>query len=82
VPFVAFRPAASAPADARGGPPHEADDPERASLARYIADMVAELSKMAQGAEMPLLSYFLDLARIEAEAEARAGGEGPLGRDE
>jgi hypothetical protein len=44
--------------------------------------MVAELSKMAQGAEMPLLSYFLDLARIEAEAEARAGGEAPLGRDE
>jgi hypothetical protein len=54
----------------------------RASLARYIAEMATELSRMAKDEEMALLSYFLDLARVEAESEARASGEDGVKRGE
>lgn len=47
---------------------------ELATLAKYIADMAAELSQMAGGANMPMLAYFLNLARVEAEMQARERG--------
>jgi len=53
---------------------------DSAATARYIADMTSELAKMAGGAQMPLLSYFLNLARVEAEIRAREGGEATIER--
>ena len=41
---------------------------DRAELAAYIAEMTAEL---AQGAELPMLAYFLNLARVEAQIAVR-----------
>jgi len=44
---------------------------DRAELAAYIAEMTAELARLAQGAELPMLAYFLNLARVEAQIAAR-----------
>jgi hypothetical protein len=38
----------------------------QAETARYIEEMTAELSTMARRSQLPVLSYLLDLARIEA----------------
>jgi hypothetical protein len=38
----------------------------RLEVATYIGQMSAELSVMARNSEMPLLSYFLDMAAAEA----------------
>jgi len=53
---------------------------DSAATASYIADMTAELAKMAGGAQMPMLSYFLNLARVEAEIRARELGGAPIKR--
>jgi hypothetical protein len=39
--------------------------------ARYIADMVASLAVMARAARLDLLNYLLEMARVEAELQAR-----------
>ena len=39
--------------------------------ARYIADMVASLAMIARQAKLDLLTYLLDMARVEAEMQAR-----------
>jgi hypothetical protein len=52
---------ARAPANAR----------KRADVAHYITEITSELSKMAGDADMPMLVYFLNLARVEAETIAR-----------
>lgn len=44
---------------------------ETAAVASYIADMAAELARMAGGAQLPMLAYFLNLARVEADLRAR-----------
>lgn len=44
---------------------------KRAEIAQYVAEITAEMSKMAGGADMPMLVYFLNLARVEAESLAR-----------
>ena len=44
----------------------------RADLARYAADMLASLSKLAQSNDMPLLAHLTDLARLEAMRNCRA----------
>ncbi|PPD43049.1 MAG: hypothetical protein CTY15_11145 [Methylocystis sp.] len=54
---------------------------DAAALASYIADMAAELSHLAGGAQMPMLAYFLNLARVEAELNARESGGAPIARD-
>jgi hypothetical protein len=47
-----------------------------ASLAAYIAEMSAELAMLAGRAQLPMLAYFLNLARVEAQIRAaRCGGE-------
>lgn len=51
-----------------------------ASLAAYIADMSDELSKLAARGDMPMLAYFLNLARVEAETRARELGGYPIER--
>jgi hypothetical protein len=42
------------------------------TVARYIADMTAQLETMAIAARLDLLAYFLAMARAEGEASARA----------
>ncbi len=59
-----------------------ADEAETADLARYIADMSAELAKLAGEAGLPMLNYFLHLARVEAEQQSQAKGGTRLGRDQ
>jgi hypothetical protein len=44
---------------------------ETAEVARYIADMTAQLESMATAARLDLLGYFLAMARMEADAQAR-----------
>jgi hypothetical protein len=39
--------------------------------ARYIADMVGALAAMAGEARLDLLTYLLNMARVEAELQAR-----------
>jgi hypothetical protein len=48
-----------------------ASDATTASLANYIAEMAGELATMADRSELTMLAYFLNLARVEAEAKSR-----------
>lgn len=41
------------------------------TVALYIAQMSAELARLADQSQMPMLAYFLHLARSEAEAYPR-----------
>jgi hypothetical protein len=50
---------------------------ESAEVARYIADMTAQLASMARVAGLGLLAYFLSMANAESEANARGGGREP-----
>jgi hypothetical protein len=43
--------------------------------ARYIADMVGALAAMAGGARLDLLTYLLNMARVEAELQSRQSEE-------
>lgn len=56
-------------ASLRSQKPYRDVSPDRVETARYIAALTAEMSVMARHAKLPLLSYFLEMARIEA-AEA------------
>ena len=47
---------------------------DAASLAAYIAEMTAELAGLAGNARLPMLAYFLNLARVEAQIYAREDG--------
>jgi hypothetical protein len=49
--------------------------------ARYIADMIASLAHIARQSKFDLLTYLLDMARVEAEMQARQT-ETPLDEDE
>ncbi len=48
---------------------------EAAEVARYLADMTAQLESMAGAARLDLLAYFLAMARSEAEEQARTPSE-------
>jgi hypothetical protein len=55
---------------------YETDDEDGAAgsaeeTARYIADMVGALASMAGEARLDLLTYLLNMARVEAELQAR-----------
>lgn len=59
---------------------YDADDPDDTDAgaaetaeetAQYIADMVASLAYIARQAKLDLLTYLLDMARVEAEMQAR-----------
>jgi hypothetical protein len=39
-------------------------------VARYVASMTAEMANMARSAKLDLLVYFLDMAQVEAAAQA------------
>lgn len=46
--------------------------------ARYIADMVGALAAMAGEARLDLLTYLLNMARVEAELQSRQSEEAEL----
>ena len=46
---------------------------ETLEIARYIAEMAAQLAHMASAADFELLAYFLDMARIEGDLAAQRG---------
>jgi hypothetical protein len=49
--------------------PHEVVQLQH-EIAKYIATMTAEMAGMARMAKLDILTYFLDMARLEAEASA------------
>ncbi len=57
--------------DADAGAASRRAKEDAAALASYIADMASELSRLAGRSEMPMVAYFLDLARVEAELQSR-----------
>ena len=50
----------------------QADDaqPRQQEALRYIAEMAGELASLAGAERMPMLTYFLNMARVEAEMGA------------
>jgi hypothetical protein len=48
----------------------------RRETASYVAAMTADLRQLARRNDLATLAYLLDMARLEAETEARGGGEG------
>jgi hypothetical protein len=57
-------------------PVHDQPADSAADVARYIADMTAQLASMAHAAKLDLLAYFLNMANAESESIARAGVDG------
>lgn len=53
--------------------PREATDqpavPRPDDTLRYIAEMAGELASLAGAARLPMLTYFLNMARVEAEMQ-------------
>jgi len=60
------------PTSARAAVRDEPTD-RKADVARYIADMTAQLAAMARAADLDLLAYFLNMANAESESIARGG---------
>jgi hypothetical protein len=44
---------------------------DREDLAAYIVEMTGELARLAGEADLPMLAYFLNLARVEAQITVR-----------
>ncbi|MCB1544858.1 MAG: hypothetical protein KDJ30_11475 [Rhodoblastus sp.] len=42
---------------------------ERADMLRYISEMTGELASIAGAQRLPMLTYFLNMARVEAEMQ-------------
>jgi hypothetical protein len=63
--------------------PEEQSSPteDAASLAAYIAEMTAELAELAGKARLPMLAYFLNLARVEAQIYARENDTREIARE-
>jgi len=53
--------------------PHSPDDGARSrtEVALYIAELAAELTKMARSHRLDALGFILDMARLEAENAAK-----------
>ena len=69
-------------ADIETGAGSEQSAADVAALASYISDMAAELAKLAGSSHMPMLAYFLNLSRVEADIQARERGGSPIQRSE
>jgi hypothetical protein len=54
---------------------------EIATMAAYIGDMAGELAGLAGRSKLPMLAYFLNLARVEAEIRARELGGCKIDRE-
>ncbi|MFV0279477.1 MAG: hypothetical protein ACK5JM_01800 [Rhodoblastus sp.] len=55
--------------DANGRIDANARAGERTEMLRYISEMTGELAAIAGAARMPMLTYFLNMARVEAEMQ-------------
>ena len=55
------------------GRPTSANAVKSSEIVRYISEMSAQMSQMAAAADLELLAYFLDMARIESELALRRG---------
>ena len=53
---------------------------EREDMLRYISEMTGELAAIAGGARMPMLTYFLNMARVEAEMQLNERHSAPMAR--
>ena len=62
-------------ARAQDAPSFSAQCESSADTAAYIAQMSTELALLAKGAGLPMLAYFLNLARVEAQIYAREYGD-------
>jgi hypothetical protein len=56
-------------------------DAESLSVAAYIADMSAEMAQLAARGKLPMLAYFLNLARVEAQLYVREHGRQGISGD-
>jgi len=68
--------------DSQTASPTRAADPSRGvaarealDVARYVADLSAQLEAMAIAADLDLLAYFVGMARAEAEMFVRTNAE-------
>jgi len=77
------QPLAAAESELRYDEPDNDLDPMGSTedTARYIADMVGALAAMAGEARLNLLTYLLNMARVEAELQSRQSEDGE-GADE
>src|SRR5271166_3588320 len=55
---------------------------EALDVARYVADMTAQLEAMALAADLDLLGYFMGMARAEADLFVRTNAEAGDERDQ
>ena len=58
--------------------PGDADTIDAADLARYIADMSGEMASLAKRAGWPLVTYFLEMAQVQAQERLRQRIHAPL----
>ncbi|WP_460451613.1 hypothetical protein [Alsobacter sp. SYSU BS001988] len=56
---------------ARGYTPAPPEPAGTEDIARYIAQMTTEMALIARSANLDLLAYFLEMAKIEANVTAR-----------
>ena len=70
---LSFPTSAAIPATgrARGFTPAPAEPAATEDIARYIAQMTTEMAAIARSANLDLLAYFLEMAKIEANVTAR-----------
>ena len=52
---------------------------EALDVARYVADMTAQLEAMAIAARLEMLAYFLGMAKAESELMLRTNADEPAG---
>lgn len=55
-----------------------ADVIDAADLARYISEMSGEMAELSRRAGWPLVTYFLEMAELQAQERLRQRGQAPL----
>jgi hypothetical protein len=65
------RPRLGTPPAPLSGTPEPTDPALAIESARYVAQMSGELASLPRGANLDLLAYFLDMARVEATSSIR-----------
>lgn len=63
-----------------GAPSLRPDASQRADAAAYVATLTTELARVARSNALPTLAYLLDMARLEAETQARDAAQSCLER--
>ncbi len=75
----ALRPSGKAPSTNDASGAEDSGHPSRmspAETAQYVAEFSAELSYLAREANLDLLAYLLDMARLEAIRTVQSGNKG------